>query len=54
MSDVTDQLAAQLETLDTVVTAVLGTSNHSEEELRATIENFRKSAAPLASDADCG
>lgn len=53
MTDATDQHAAQIETLDTVVTAVLGTTNHTEEELRETIETYRRMAAPLASDADC-
>jgi hypothetical protein len=48
-----DELAAQLEQLDTVITAILGTANHSEEELRATIEKFRGTVAPLASESDC-
>lgn len=48
-----EELAAQIERLDTVVTAVLGTANHSEEELRDTIQTYRATAAPLASDPDC-
>ncbi len=53
MTDAPDELTAQIERLDTVVTAVLGTTNHTEEELRETIETYRGTAAPLASDADC-
>lgn len=51
--DTPDELAQQLRKLEGVVTSLLADSNHSEEELRATIDLYRQVTAPLASDEDC-
>lgn len=45
--------SAQTATLETVVSALLGTANHTEEKLLATIETYRATAAPDLSDDDC-
>lgn len=48
-----EDLAAQLEELERIVTAALSTKNHAEQELREKIAAYRPIAAPSATEDDC-
>ncbi len=52
-NDTTEELERQVRELESIVTALLGNSNHTEEELRAEIAKYRPITASLASDSDC-
>jgi hypothetical protein len=52
-TDIADELNKQLRDLESIVTTLLGSANHTEEELRNEIARYRSITAPEASDADC-